>query len=340
MRPAAVTTIDDHEPVIQRRVLSIDGGGIRGIIPAVLLAELERQTGRATRETFDFIAGTSSGALTAAALAAGVPAERIVTLYATRAAEVLRHVPAVSTLVRIVTGSMYDIARLHDLVRRELGPDARDWTLNDAPVDLLITAKRLDDGMPWYFVRDNPANSCRAGGFRLADVVTASAAAPTYFQPFEVRGVGTMIDGGIGVSGNPAYQACVEAFEYSTAYRPADTLVVALGTGKALRRPRPTWIWPWLGWLLSELLRSPAEQQTELVHRHYPETPFYRIDLRLAHDVALEDLRALPELADLATGLAATLDWDAILAGTDTVHRVTDANTLPREYSRIAPPAA
>jgi predicted acylesterase/phospholipase RssA len=326
--------------VIVRRLLSIDGGGIRGVIPAVLLAELERQTARPTRETFDFIAGTSSGALTAAALAAGVPAERIARLYAERSAEVLRHVPILSTLRRIVAGSAYEIQRLHEVVRRELGETARDWTLNDAPVDLLITAKRLDDGMQWYFVRDNPANSCRAGGFRLADVVTASAAAPTYFEPFDVRGVGTMIDGGIGVSGNPAYQACVGAFEDSDAYRPAETLVVALGTGKALRRPRPTWIWPWLGWLLSELLRSPAEQQTELVHRHYPETPFYRIDLRLERDVALEDLGALPGLTELASGLAATLDWPAILDGTDAVHRVTDTNTLPREYCRIAPPAA
>jgi patatin-like phospholipase/acyl hydrolase len=325
--------------VIARRLLSIDGGGIRGIIPAVLLAELERQSGRPVRETFDFIAGSSSGALTAAALAAGVSADRIVTLYAERASEVLRHIPLVSTLVRIVTGSMYDVGRLHELVRRELGTPAGDWTINDAPIDLLITAKRLDDGMPWYFVRDNTANSCRAGGYRLADVVTASAAAPTYFQPFEIAGVGTLIDGGIGVAGNPVYQACVEAFEFTQTYPEDETLVVSLGTGRALHRARPTWIWQWLGWLLSELLRSPSEQQTELVHRHYPDTPFYRIDLRLERDVSLEDLGALPELAALAARLAGTLDWSTMLDGTDAIHRVTDANTLPREYCRVPPPA-
>jgi uncharacterized protein len=325
--------------MIHRRLLSIDGGGIRGIIPAVLLAGLENQTGRPTRETFDFIAGSSSGALTAAALAAGVPAQRIVTLYAERAAEVLRQVPVLTTLARITTGSGYDIGRLHDLVLRELGP-AGEWTLNDAPIDLLITAKRLDDGMPWYFVRDNAANSCRAGGYRLADVVTASAAAPTYFQPFDLPGVGSLIDGGIGVAGNPVYQACVEAFEYTDAYQPAETLVVSLGTGRALRRERPTWIWPWLGWLLSELLRSPAEQQTELVHRHYGETPFYRVDLHLERDVSLEELGALPGLRAIAERLSATLDWSAVLAGTDADHRVTDANTLPRDYCRVAPAVA
>jgi predicted acylesterase/phospholipase RssA len=321
-----------------RRLLSIDGGAIRGIIPAVVLAELERATGRPTRDTFDFIAGTSSGALTAGGLAAGIPAERIATLYAQRSRELFRRVPVLSTLRRILTGSMYDIERLHAIVREDLGKEAGDWDLNDAPVDLLVTAKRLEDGMPWYFVRDNTVNSCRAGGFRLADVMTASAAAPTYFQPFELRGIGVLIDGGIGVTGNPVYQACVEAFHYTDAYEPAATLVVSLGTGQFLRRPRPTWLWPWLGWVVGELLESPAEQQTELVHRHYPEAAFYRIDVRLEHDVPLDAIDRIPQLEELGRVLAATVDWPAILDATDRVHRVTDASTLPREYCRIAPP--
>ena len=113
---------------------------------------------------------------------------------------------------------------------------------------------------------------------------------------------------------------------------------MSLGTGRALHRPRPTWIWPWLGWLISELLRSPSEQQTEIVQRHYGQTPFYRIDLRLERDVSLEDLGALPRLAALAERLAATLDWPAILAGTDTDHRVTAARTHPREYCLVPSP--
>ncbi len=198
-------------------------------------------------------------------------------LYADRSTEILRRIPVLSTAARIATGSMYDIRALHRLISQELGPTAAGWRLNDSPIDLLISAKRLSDGMPWYFVRDNQRNSCRAGGFGLADVVVASAAAPTYFQPWHIAGIGDLIDGGAGVTGNPVYQACVEAFHYTDAYAPAATTVVSLGTGQFLQRERPAWIWPWLSWLLSELLRSPAEQQTELVHRHYPETPFYRL---------------------------------------------------------------
>jgi predicted acylesterase/phospholipase RssA len=230
---------------------------------------------------------------------------------------------------------MYDTRTLHRVIREELGESARDWRLNDAPIDLLITAKRLADGMPWYFVRDNPANSCRAGDFPLADAATASAAAPTYLPPWTVGGIGELIDGGTGVAGNPVYQACVEAFEYTDAYRPAETLVVSLGTGRLLRRDRPGWIWPWLGWLLSELLRSPGEQQTELVHRHYREAPFYRLDVELDREIGLDAVNRIGELRALGERLADDVDWPAILDGSDDRFLVTDASTLPREYCRI-----
>jgi len=320
-----------------RRILTIDGGGVRGIIPALLLAELERVTGTPTRKAFDMVAGTSTGAVLAAGIAAGIPAAELVRLYAERAPEVFRSIPLLSGVRRLVTGTLYDTGTLHALIRDELGPEARDWTLNDAPIDLLITAKRLADGMPWYFVRDNPANSCRAGGFRLSHVVTASAAAPTYFRPWTIAPIGELIDGGIGVAGNPVYKACVEAFEYTNAYEPAETLVVSLGTGKLLRRERPRWLWPWLGWLLAELLRSPAEQQTELLHRHYPETPFFRLDLELEHEIGLDAVDRIGELRAHGARLASAVDWPPILEGRDERFRVTDATTLPREYCRLGP---
>jgi patatin-like phospholipase/acyl hydrolase len=60
---------------MQRRyILSIDGGGVRGIIPALALMKLERTTNRPARETFSFVAGTSTGALLASAVGGGPPA--------------------------------------------------------------------------------------------------------------------------------------------------------------------------------------------------------------------------------------------------------------------------
>jgi predicted acylesterase/phospholipase RssA len=322
----------------RRRILSIDGGGVRGIIPAVALAALETATGRPTREQFDMLAGTSTGAVIAGALAAGIPAERLVSLYRRRGPELFRHIPVLSEIRRVVSGHLYDVAVLHRMIREELGTDQADWRINDAPVDLLITAKGLDDGHPWYFVKDRPGeNSGRTGRLPLADCVTASAAAPTYFAPWTIDGIGLLVDGGAGVAGNPVYQACVEAFEYTGAYRVDETTVVSLGTGRFLDRPRPTWLWPWVEWVLAQVFGSSGEQQTELVQRHYGAATFYRIDLRLPRDIPLDTIgNGLDDLEGWARALAATIDWPAILEGRDEAFRIDRGGTSPAAYARMA----
>jgi patatin-like phospholipase/acyl hydrolase len=104
--------------------------------------------------------------------------------------------------------------------------------------------------MPWYFVRDNPNNSGCTGRLGLADCATASAAAPTYFEPWTVREdpaerpprcerVGTLVDGGVGVVGNPVYRACVEAFYFAAGYEPEETTTVSLGTGRFVPKQIP-----------------------------------------------------------------------------------------------------
>ena len=147
-----------------RRILAIDGGGVRGVIPAVALAELERSVGGRVRDHFDFVAGTSTGALIAAAVAAGVPGERIVEMYVERAPELFRKVPIISTLSRILLGRMYDSQRLHRFIQEELNSEgAGAWTLNDVPLDILITAKGLLDSHQWYFVKDRPGHTGLTG---------------------------------------------------------------------------------------------------------------------------------------------------------------------------------
>ena len=166
-------------------LLSIDGGGIRGIIPACALAKLEDATGKLTRDTFSFVAGTSTGAIIAAGIAAGVPAARIRDLYLTRAREVFTTYPW-NILKRIVKGSMYSTQKLYDMIAGEVDP-TRNKKLNDFDTDLLITAKGFPDGIPWYFVRANPNNSGCTGNLGLVDCATASVAAPAFFDPWTIR---------------------------------------------------------------------------------------------------------------------------------------------------------
>ena len=327
-----------HEQATRRRrILAIDGGGVRGIIPALALEALEEATGRPARDSFDFLAGTSTGAVIAAAVGAGIPAERIVSLYRRRAPELFRRVPVLNLVRRVLFGFQYDVAELRRILGEELGEQAS-WRINDVPRDIMLTAKGLDDGHPWYFVKDraDDPGGRRTGELLLADCVTASAAAPTYFAPWAVPGIGLLVDGGVGVAGNPVYQACVEAFEYDD-YKPRETIVVSLGTGRFLDRSRPTWLWSWVEWVLGEMFRSPGEQQTELVQRHYDDAILYRIDVRLPRDFHLDSLGAdLDELEGIGRGLAALLDWPAILEGSDEEFRVgRPREAQPQAYCRV-----
>ena len=323
----------------RRYLLSIDSGGIRGIIPAIALMKLERTTGKLTRDIFSFVAGTSTGAILAAAIAAGIPASRILDFYANRTRDIFTRNP-LRFLKLIFFGSMYSTEQLHDLIAEAVGP-ARAWTLNDSPINIFLTAKRISDGMPWYFVRDNPRNAGCTGRLGLVDCTTASAAAPTFFQPWRIaesstppqcEPVGALVDGALGVTGNPVYQACIEAFEYTPDFNPAETVTVSLGTGKFKNRKEPTWIGGWLEWILAELLESPGEQQTELTWRHYPEMTFYRIDTELKEDIDIDDFRRIERVVEYGEQLAATIDWEAILAGAEAPFRIDGTNTLWEQY--------
>lgn len=328
----------------RRYLLSIDSGGIRGIIPAMALVKLEKTTGTLTRDTFSFVAGTSTGAILAAAIAAGVPATRILDFYVNRTKEIFNGSP-LNYVKMIFSGSRYSTQKLHDLITEAVGP-AVSWKLNDSPVDILLTAKRISDGMPWYFVRDNPRNSGCTGRLGIVDCATASAAAPTYFQPWIMpeeltldpcEPVGKLVDGAVGVTGNPVYQACIEAFEYTPGYTPAETLTVSLGTGRFKRRREPRWIGAWLEWVLAELLESPGEQQTEFTSKHFPEMTFYRIDMELHENIGLDDSRKIGRLIEYGESLAEMIDWKAILAGMDTRFRIGNTNTLWEQYKVQVP---
>jgi patatin-like phospholipase/acyl hydrolase len=328
----------------KKLLLSIDGGGIRGILPVCMLVRLEEQTGKRVRDIFSFVAGTSTGSVITGGIAAGIPAADMLNLYLKRGNDVFpRHLldPAWKWGRRFIRGHFFPSIPLRRVLEEEAGVSAG-WKINDAPIDIMITAKRIDDGMPWYFVKDNPRNSNRTGSLPLVDCVTASCVVPTYHEPWMVpepnppaghRPVGRLVDGGVGVAGNPVYQACVEAFDYSVGYTPDETIVVSLGTGHFTTLANPNSILDWLGWTLGELLDSAGEQQTALVQRHFGELPFFRLQPALLRSIGGDSVKSVPELHEIGLRFAARIDWEPILAGEASPFRIGEANTLARQYA-------
>ncbi|HYY22366.1 MAG TPA: patatin-like phospholipase family protein [Thermoleophilaceae bacterium] len=216
------------------RVLAIDGGGIRGIIPALVLADVERRTGRSTAELFDLVAGTSTGAILACALTlpeadgrtARWRAEQLVDIYECEG----RHIFSRSLLWRIrsldgLIAPKYRATGLESALERYLG----DGTLADALSDLLITAYDTEGRNPVFF---RPQTD---GQLAMRAVAHASSAAPTYFAPVELSRPGdghlSLIDGGV-FAANPTMVAVAQVLHD----RPgAELVMVSLGTGSLTR---------------------------------------------------------------------------------------------------------
>jgi predicted acylesterase/phospholipase RssA len=236
------------------RVLSLDGGGIRGVIPATVLAELERRTGKRTAEMFDLIAGTSTGGILALGLTTPDPAdetkpryraEDLVALYAEKGGTIFSR----SLWHRLITlfgllGSKYAVRGLDETLRTFFG----DNRLKDAVTEVLITSYDLESRDSWFLAR-HKARSDTKSDFKMRDVARATSAAPTYFRPerLSVSPPTAMVDGGV-FANNPAMCGYVETIKL---HGEQDIIVVSLGTGE-VKTPihyRQARLWGLIGWV-------------------------------------------------------------------------------------------
>jgi patatin-like phospholipase/acyl hydrolase len=236
------------------RILAIDGGGIRGIIPALVLTELEDRTGRRVADLFDLVAGTSTGGILAAALtrpadenqsegerggeAGGAArpkytARDLLGLYEAEGPEIFDR--SLLKRIRSVDGWLderYDDGGLEAALRRYL-----DGTrLSDTLADVLITAYEIERREAFFF-RSARARTDPTYDFRLAEACRATAAAPTYFEPARVTDLAgdrtyALVDGGVFAT-NPVL--CAVADVARAGRLDEVELVLSLGTGSHTR---------------------------------------------------------------------------------------------------------
>lgn len=218
-------------------ILSIDGGGIRGIIPAAILAEIEKRTGKHICELFDYIAGTSTGGIIAAMLTVpnhkGKPkytAEQIKSLYINLGYSVFNRslIRKIFTLNGIIS-TRYSARKLEKYLNEYLG----DTRLHLSLSDLIVPAYETESCSPWFF---KTTHAKRTDNFidnpYLFQVARGTSAAPSLFPPLKIGDNHCFIDGGV-VANNPALCAYSEAkklYPNENAF-----LVVSLGTGRRLK---------------------------------------------------------------------------------------------------------
>ena len=209
------------------RILSIDGGGIKGIFPAAILSTLEQDylDRRRIGDYFDLIAGTSTGGIIALGLAAGLSAPEIEGMYLDEGHLVF------PTTRRGITGALrrfirarYDRKSLDALLQERVGGK----TLRESKYRLLVPATEGENGEVWVYKTPHHPDYTLDGGELMSSVAAATSAAPTYFVPFRNRGY-TYLDGGIWAN-NPTMAALVEALSCFDV-RPENIRILSLGCG-------------------------------------------------------------------------------------------------------------
>ena len=240
-----------------KRILALDGGGLRGILTLGILKEIETQLRHRHGDTptfrlsdyFDLIAGTSTGAIIAATLAIGWTVDEITTKYFELGSRVFQR----SFLRQGLMRAKYDERRLIDELKAVYGAET---TLGSdiLRTGLLVIVKRLDSGSPWpvsnnpngKFFRSSEGGTIGNGDYKLWQAVRASTAAPDYFNPERIIIAqlpnhppthGDFVDGGVSPFNNPAFQAFLYAtlggYQVNWPTGKNNILVVSIGTGAA-----------------------------------------------------------------------------------------------------------
>lgn len=205
-------------------ILSIDGGGFRGVYPAYILSRIEEEFTANWSESIDLIAGTSTGSIIAAGVACGIRASRIVELYKKHGTSIFKR----RWFRRLgLLGSRYRMNRLGSLLQETFG----EQKLSDVKIPLIVPATDIGNGCVHVFKSAYDNGFVRDKKVLICDAILASCAAPTYFDPRTVGGKYHLADGGLWAN-NPALVAAIDAKRRFG--RDFDDLrILSIGTGTA-----------------------------------------------------------------------------------------------------------
>ena len=281
------------------RILAVDGGGTRGIYAAQILARAEEVLGQRVKDSFDLLAGTSTGSIIAGAAAVGIPMEEVVGLFEKESPLIFgkaRFLSRVSMLFR----SKYSRGSLEKVLQEYLPQTI----LREVSTPLMITSADIATGGVHVFksryLQDLGEPYERDGNVFLRDAILASCAAPTYFDPKAV-GPYLLADGGLWAN-NPSIIALTEAV---SKFRKGveDVRIFSLGTGHTTTMYTKRSSWGLLtGWggnkLVSYTLGLQSQASTNMAKLILNDR-YLRLDPEI-DTWELDDIKHLPNLKAIA----------------------------------------
>jgi uncharacterized protein len=295
------------KPFRKHLAIAIDGGGIRGVIVTKALTMLEEKLGYPLHQRIELAAGTSTGAIIASGLTAGLDAKTINQIYFELGSQIFPK--SLRTLLWPFFNHRYPHAPLEKVLAKYLGNQTMgDLWKSNPHRDIVITTFDIVENRT-RFIKPYKTQYAQ---WPLAKAVLASASAPTYFPSVD----GQFIDGGVGSYSNPAYLAAYEIL-FCLNWPAEETTLISLGTGRdpnTLRRGQADQFLPiqYIKPLLDAFLRSADDQQVDLVNKLFKNLDFRRFQIDLNQVIEMDDVSQIANLTQYGEALGKMVLGDSM----------------------------
>lgn len=319
------------------RILSLDGGGVRGYLSARILEQIENHLNRKDGKNiplgkrFDLLVGTSTGAIIAGLLAIGKRAKEVREIYEKDINSIFS-----KEMKRNFLLSLFFPKYRPDKLIKKANDHFQGKTFMDVDTDLVITTVDIDNMKPRMYKSDFSINYTDRADEKLADAIVASASAPVYFPVArDLQHSDYLVDGGV-VANNPSMVGITDALTFTRNSKRGtpkptglhDILLLSIGTGDQVQRPydlKPLLNAGAIDWLVqpplgmyeksSPLIELLMASQARLVDFQVKTLlkassgTYRRINPKLSSKMQLDDINSIGRLKNIADLQSEDYEW-------------------------------
>jgi patatin-like phospholipase/acyl hydrolase len=272
-----------------KRLLNIDGGGVRGYFPLLILNYIEQRTGKQILDLFDYYSGVSTSSIILSGLLTKYSVKEVITLFKNLSQSIFyrSYYYSISSIFGLIN-SKYPDDNMNETLKNYL----KDIKLSDVKKPLSILTFDLVNSKPmWWHSYSSVFD------YNLWEIVRGSTAAPTYFSPYKMDSY-LLIDGGI-VANNLTELIFTQAI---THFGTEETFFqLSLGTGyyDTKLQQAPTGLLSWSGSMFDVLINASTlyeSTQSKTLQQIKNLKSYYRLDLKLDSTINLDDYNAFDQM--------------------------------------------
>jgi patatin-like phospholipase/acyl hydrolase len=272
-----------------KKLLNIDGGGVRVYFPLLILNYIEKKTGRKILDMFDFFAGVSASSIILSCLLTKYSVEEIIKIFKDFSNKIFYK----SYFYTLKSGfGLFDAKYPESTINNEFQKIFGDYKLSDVKKPLIILTYDINNYKPITFhtYKDN-------NDYPLWQVIRGSTSAPTYFTPFNFESH-VLVDGGV-VANNLSELVFTHALNHFGFSNKFFQLSIGTGYHNPKMNPPPKGMWGWALPIFDVLFNASSVYEMSILRKiskfdHLEH--FYRIDIELNENIGLDDYTAFDKM--------------------------------------------